>query len=125
DPNPCSVASGLTITAPATFSFAEGATTNLTVQVASTNSQIVLLDYSTTNRPPAFVSVKSRSFSNTSSNGVATLELEFNPLHDAAGGHVLTLRAATASGDSGSVSIQLMVADNPALVATRWKDPVS
>src|SRR5262249_39675766 len=68
DPNPLVADIGLTFSAPTTFNLTEGTTTNLIVQVASANSQIVLLDYSPTNRPPAFISVKSRTFNNTTTN---------------------------------------------------------
>ena len=125
DPDPLHAKVGMQFTAPGTFDIIEGTTTNLVLQVASTNSQIIFFDYAPTNLPPAFVSIKSHSFNNTSSNGVATLELEFNPLHDAAGEHVIKLRAATASGESGVVNIRLVVADNPTLTFTRWKDPVN
>ena len=108
---------------PAGFTVTEGQTTNLIIQVASTNSPILLLDYTPTNLPPAFVTVKSRSFSNTPTNGIATLELEFNPLHDAAGSYGLSLRAAASGGGSGTVNIQLIVADNPALMPRIGKTP--
>ena len=124
DPDPLHAGSQLSFTAPTQFNITEGQTTNLIIQVASTNSQILLFDYTPTNLPPAFVTVKTRSFSNTTTNGIATLELEFNPLHDAAGSYVLSLRAGAASGGSGTVNIQLVVADNPALLATHWKGPV-
>jgi hypothetical protein len=50
--------------------------------------------------------------------------LEFNPLHDAAGSYHFTLHAATAAGQSDAFDIQVVVADNPALAETHWKDPV-
>lgn len=71
------------------------------------------------------MSLKSRSFVNTSSNGVGTIELELNPLHDAAGSHTFSLRAASASGQSGTFDVTVVVADNPALGVTRWKEPVN
>ena len=125
DPNPCSAAAGLTFTGPASLSLLEGSTTNLLIQVASSNSPIALLDYSPTNLPPAFVSVKSRTSINTPTNGVATIELELNPLHDAAGEHRFSLRAASTSGDSGVFNIQLTVLNNPALTATRWNAAIN
>src|SRR5207247_1262610 len=63
----------------------------------------------------------SRAFSNTSSNGTVSAQLELNPLHDAAGEHLITIRAAAANGDSGIVNIRLIVKDNPTLTATHWK----
>ena len=125
DPDPLHGNVGVTFTAPSQFDLIEGTTTNLVVQVASSNSPVVLFDYSPTNLPPAFVSIKTRAVANTTTNGVATLELEFNPLHDAAGDYNLTLRGAAANGNSGVVNIHVTVADNPALTPTHWKDPIS
>ena len=115
---------GLFFTGPNHIELVEGATDVLTLNVTGTNSPIVLLDYSPDKPPPAFVSVKSRLIANTSSNGFATIELEFNPLHDAAGTHTFTLHAASATGESATLDIEVVVADNPSLTETHWKDPV-
>jgi len=125
DPDPLQAFSGLVFTGTNQFDMVEGQTTNLVIQVSSTNGPIRLLDYSPTNLPPPFVSLKSRSFVNTSSNGVGTIELELNPLHDAAGTHTFSLRATSAAGESGTFNLTVVVADNPALDVTRWKDPVN
>src|SRR5690606_34957142 len=118
-------AAGLTFIGESSVTLQEGFRTNLLIQVSSTNSQIVLFDYTPTNLPPAFVSLKSRSFNNTATNGTATAELEFNPLHDAAGQYTFALRAASAAGQSGALEITVTVSENSALLVTRWKDPVN
>ncbi|MCL4787023.1 MAG: carboxypeptidase regulatory-like domain-containing protein, partial [Verrucomicrobia bacterium] len=125
DPDPLQAFSGVVFTGTNRLDVVEGQTTNLVIQVSSTNGAVVLFDYSPTNLPPPFISLKSRSFVNTSSNGVGTIELELNPLHDAAGSHTFTLRAAGASGQSGTFDVTVVVADDPALDVTRWKDPVN
>ena len=118
--------STLAISAPAQFSIQEGNLGTLLVSASSDQPAIVLLDYSNTNPPPLFVSVKSRSFTNVpSGGGTAAMELEFNPLHDAAGTHALQLRAQAADGAATTFTIQLVVTDNPSLSLTRWKDPVN
>jgi hypothetical protein len=125
DPDPLGTNASISFAGSNRVDVVEGSTTNLVLQIGSTNGPIVLLDYAPTNLPPAFTSVKTRTFNNTVSNGVATIELEFNPLHDAAGTHKVSLRAASASGASGVFDVMVVVADNPSLAVTRWKDPVS
>src|SRR6185369_7742646 len=87
----------------------EGSTATLNLSVTATNAPLVLLDYAADKLPPAFVTVKTRTFANTSSNGFAGIELELNPLHDAAGTHTFTLHAASATGESTTFDVTVVV----------------
>jgi hypothetical protein len=125
DPYPAEVTPGLAITGETGLVLVEGDSTNLVFQVESAEAPVVLLDYSPTNPPPAFVTIRSLQFTNTPSSGLAILTLALNPLHDAAGNHRITLRTASADGFSGTFDLDLTIEENPALLATYWLSSVS
>ncbi len=119
--NPNSI---LTINAPTNVTLLAGASSNLVIQITA-DYPILQADFVPTNPPPAFVSVASRSFGLLGTNGTATVTLQLNPLHDAAGSYVLSLGAVAQNGASGVVNIPVTVLPNPALTATHWTNAVS
>ncbi|MCL4177942.1 MAG: Ig-like domain-containing protein [Verrucomicrobia bacterium] len=125
DPDPTEVTPGLTFDGETSLTLVEGDSTNLVFVVESAVAPIALVDYSPTNLPPAFVSIRSLQFTNTSSSGLAILTLALNPLHAAAGTHRITLRTASADGLSGTFDLDLTIEENPALLATYWLSPVN
>ena len=109
---------------PGTILLVEGTATNISIPVFSTNAPLAWIDYDATNLPPAFVTVADRHWINSPSNGAGTLVLAFSPLSDAAGDYDFALRAETTRGGAATARIRITVLDNPALLATHWKEPV-
>lgn len=125
DPFPTTVIDGLPAEPVPTITVTEGQSTNIAIQFTSVEAPIVLMDYTPTNLPPAFVSLPSIEFTNTGSNWMAIGQLTLNPLHDAAGTYTISIRAAAGNGVSGVINVNVTVVDALALTETRWIDPVS
>ncbi|MBM3883825.1 MAG: LamG domain-containing protein, partial [Verrucomicrobia bacterium] len=124
DPQPTTVVPGLTFTAAATVTVAEGAVVLHPIKIESADAPIVYVDYAPGGSLPAFVSTGPMQIVNTATGGTAELQLCLAPLADAAGTYPVTVRAAAKDGKSGSFALTVTVTDTPALVVTRWKDPV-
>jgi hypothetical protein len=126
DPDPCGGAgTGVALVVETIVIMSEGEQTNLVVRASSTSSRLVVLDFAPTNPPPLFASLGAVQFTNTPTNGLAVAELSLNPSYQDAGSYTITLRATSANNATGTTNITVTVRDNPALVTTRWKDPVN
>ncbi len=125
DPDPLQANLRVVLSGPGDVTVIEGERISFTVQAQSANSSVSLLDFASPKAIPAFASVLSRTSSNTSSNGAASLTIELNPLHDAAGEYALNFRSTARNGDSGTFAVRVHVQDQPNLAVTRWAAPVS
>ena len=114
---------GITVLGTNTLVLTAGQSTNLLLTFQSPDSPLVLVDYALTNPPPTFASLSELQFSNSVTNGSATVRLNLNPLQDAAGTYTIVVRAAARNGKAGVFQLALTVRDNPALLVTRWKEP--
>jgi hypothetical protein len=115
----------VTVTGVAELSVIEGQSAMVDLRVEGPDAPIVLLDYPSTNIPPAFVSLGDVQIVNTATNGTGSARLRFHPLHDAAGTYTVAVRAAARNGKVGVYQLALTVVDDPTLVVTHWKAPVN
>ncbi len=125
DPDPLKTNVQIAFNAPTDLTITEGQSTNFTIEARSAAAEVVLLDLTDIPSVPTFVSVLSQTSENTSTNGAATLKVELNPLHDAAGNYTLKFRSAARNGDSGTFTVTVHVINEPALQVTRWLTPTS
>ncbi|MEI7731986.1 MAG: Ig-like domain-containing protein [Verrucomicrobiota bacterium] len=106
--------------APPQLNLTEGDNTNLSVQVITTNGPITWLGFDPTNPPPTFASLGTMQFTNTGTNWIGSTLLYVNPMHDAAGSYLLTLRAVTQNGLAETWNIPVTVTNNVNLWPDRW-----
>ncbi|HLH57477.1 MAG TPA: Ig-like domain-containing protein, partial [Verrucomicrobiae bacterium] len=102
-----------------------GQTTNILLVMTAPGSALSLADYAPTNPAPAFVSLSSLQITNGPLGGTGSVQVNFNPLHDAVGDRIITIRAASRKGKVATFDIALTILSDGGLQVTHWTAPLS